>query len=253
MVTVAAVLCLIVLVYHIYINPLIAGNMPNTKTTSRGATVRKCPICPFQSSNHTVWRDHMAECYETRFFCKQCDYSTEKKANYLRHIKRKHSTSHSEESTPSCSRSIGATCDDTENNQRSEPSKETEEQETSASEDEEWLAEDPDISIGEGVETVQTRDTEAQLTCDPTVRKRTCPQPVYNPVPSKVSRPVVPESEQRDIPTQPNTCAYILSEKKLVDTGMQTEPVRYTKSIITTTIVKENGRKVITVKKEKML
>ena len=79
--------CMSIWVYHICIDPLIAGNMPNTKTPGRGATVRKCPFCPFQSSNHTVWRDHMAECYETKFFCKQCNYSTEKKTNSLWHLK----------------------------------------------------------------------------------------------------------------------------------------------------------------------
>jgi hypothetical protein len=79
--------------------------------------------------------------------------------------------------------------------------------------------------------------------------------PVYNPAPSKVARPctIVFDAEQRDPPAQSTRSASVLTESKVVDAGTQIEPVRYTKSITTTTIVKENGRKVITVKKEKML
>lgn len=240
--------------------------MPNTKITSRGDTVRKCAFCPFQSSNHTIWRDHMAQCYENRFFCKQCDYSTDKKINYLRHVKRNHSTRQSEKNDhPSCSKVTEDTCDDhtVEDTQSSEniSSKGTEgDNDGSASEDEDaWLAEDPDVSIGEAIETVQlerrSQETERRSTCDPAVRKRTSPMPVYSPAPPKVARPcsIMIESEQRDPPVQSARSADLQTERDMVDSCTQTEPVRYTKSITTTTIVRENGRKVITVKKEKML
>lgn len=68
-------------------------------------------------------------------------------------FERKHYNSQREDSGPSCSRS----CDHSEETQRSETSKETAEHAAPASEDqEEWLAEDPDIGIGdEDVETVE--------------------------------------------------------------------------------------------------
>jgi hypothetical protein len=157
------------------------------------------------------------------------------------------------------------TCDDNgvEDTPRSKniSSKESEQDQCgSMSEDEEaWLAEDPDITIGEDSETLQVerRRPEASTgsASDPTVRKKTSPMPVYSPPPSKVARPctIVFDAEQRDPPAQTTKSASVLTESKLVDAGTQTEPVRYTKSITTTTIVKENDRKVITVKKEKML
>ncbi|XP_062599562.1 uncharacterized protein LOC134261112 [Saccostrea cucullata] len=203
----------------------------------------------------------MAQCYENRFFCKQCDYSTEKKINYLRHVKRNHSSSEKDEGDrPSCSKVIEDTCD---NNSVADTtrSKDTNGEHGSSSEDEEaWLSKDPDVSIGEAIETEhleeRSQEVETGTTNDPTVRKRTSPMPVYSPAPPKVVRPcVIPavESEQRDAQINTSVSAEVLNKGRMVDSCTQTEPVRYTKSITTTTIVKESGKKVITVKKEKML
>jgi hypothetical protein len=52
--------------------------------------MKKCPFCTFKTKSHSEWKDHMAECYEKRHFCKKCDYSTDKRVNYLRHLKRNH-------------------------------------------------------------------------------------------------------------------------------------------------------------------
>ncbi|XP_061168816.1 uncharacterized protein LOC133178066 [Saccostrea echinata] len=204
----------------------------------------------------------MAQCYENRFFCKQCDYSTEKKINYLRHVKRNHSTSRKEENDrPSCSKVTEDTCDDN-SVADSTRSKEADEDHGSSSEDEEaWLSKDPDVSIGEATETVhleeRSQEVDTGTTNDPTVRKRTSPMPVYSPAPLKVARPCTSmlDAEQRDPPASINirASAEVRTERKMADCSTQTEPVRYTKSITTTTIVKEGGRKVITVKKEKML
>ena len=204
----------------------------------------------------------MAQCYENRFFCKQCDYSTEKKINYLRHVKRNHSSSEKDGGDrPSCSR-VEDACDDNSVADTTR-SKETDGEHGSSSEDEEaWLSKDPDVSIGEAIETEhleeRSQEVETGTANDPTVRKRTSPMPVYSPASPKVVRPcVIPvvESEQRDPRAQINTSASaeVLNKGRMVDSCTQTEPVRYTKSITTTTIVKEGGKKVITVKKEKML
>jgi hypothetical protein len=130
----------------------------------------------------------------------------------------------------------------------------------SMSENEEaWFAEDPDITIGEVTVIVQVerRSPEASTgsTSDPTVRKKTSPMSMYSVAPSKVARPftIVFDAEQGDPPAHTTKSASVLTESTLVNAGTQTEPVRYTKSITTTTIVKENGRKIKAVKKGEML
>ena len=212
--------------------------MAKTKITS-GEQSKKCPFCPFKTTAHSAWKDHMAECYETRYFCKKCNYSTLKKVNYLRHLKR----NHIEPAEGTQSRDQ-AECKD---NSEESSSKELPEQVSSG--DEDWLEEDPDISLGEEIqdESMAGPSTSTQSKTDlpedptvgdPTVRKRTQPLPVYTPSKNKAPRL---EVVSKDV------------SRKMVDVAIQTEPVLYTKSIKTTTIVREHGRKVITVKREKMV
>uniref|UniRef100_A0A8W8NKK2 CCHC-type domain-containing protein n=1 Tax=Magallana gigas TaxID=29159 RepID=A0A8W8NKK2_MAGGI len=119
--------------------------------------------------------------------------------------------------------------------------------EEESSDEEEWLSQEPDITIDEepGTSNKEPRDfiaTSGPSPCekavDPTVRKRTQPMPVYTPDRCKTPR--------LDDKTNDPTC-------KVADKAVQTDPVVYTKSIKTTTIVREHGRKTITVKREKML
>lgn len=217
--------------------------MAKTKTTG-GEPLRKCPFCTFKTGLHSEWKDHMAECYEKRYFCKKCDYSTDKKVNYLRHLKRNHAeqpdgNQSSAQQTGRCSDSCGTSS-----------SKEPNEPESS--DEEEWLSQEPDIAIEEEPESTESKnadecssaqrpqDQDDRLVVDATTRKRTQPLPVYTP-----SRTKTPRLE--------NAIGDVAVPVQTVDKGVQTDPVLYTKSIKTTTIVKEHGRKIVTVKREKML
>lgn len=211
--------------------------MAKTRITS-GEQIKKCPFCPFKTKSHIAWNDHMAECYETRYFCKKCDYSTLKKVNYLRHLKRNHSE-HAEETQ---SRDRSECKDDAEESL----CKELPEQVSSG--DEDWLGQDPDLSIGEEIldDSMEGPSTSKQkksdlpedsTVADPTIRKPTQLLPVFTPNKIKVPRL---EELSNDVP------------RRMVDAASQTEPVLYTKSI-KTTITREHGRKIITVKREKML
>jgi hypothetical protein len=190
----------------------------------------------------------------------------DKNVNYVRHVKRVHPSSRKEENDhPLYSQVPEDTCnnnrvEDTTRSKNVSSKMSEQDHDASMSENEEaWFAEDQDITIGEVTEIVQVerRSPEASTvsTSDPTVRKKTSPISMYSVAPSKVARPfmIVFDAEQSDPPAQTTKSVSVLTESKLVDTGTQTKPVRYTKSITTTTIVKENGRKVITVKKKKML
>lgn len=108
--------------------------------------------------------------------------------------------------------------------------------EDESSDEEEWLSQEPDITIDE--EPGTSGPSPCEKAVDPTVRKRTQPMPVYTPDRCKTPR--------LDDKTNDPTC-------KVADKAVQTDPVVYTKSIKTTTIVREHGRKTITVKREKML
>ncbi|XP_062621921.1 RE1-silencing transcription factor-like [Saccostrea cucullata] len=232
--------------------------MAKTKITS-GEQTKKCPFCPFKTTSHTAWKDHMAECYETRHFCKKCNYSTLKKANYLRHIKRNHRG----QAEATHSRDESGCKDDSEEHS----SKEVPEQ--LSSDDEGSLGQDPDITLGEEVpdESMEgpSSSTQTQIdlpecsnVADPTIRKRTQPLPVYTPSKSKAPRL---EELSKDVPRREELPNVVPRREELsnvvprqvVDAAVQTEPVLYTKSIKTTTIMKENGRKIITVKRERML
>lgn len=210
--------------------------MAKTKTTS-AEQLKKCPFCSFKSRSHSEWKDHMAECYETRHFCRRCVYSTDKKVNYIRHLKRNH--------PDEVERGQGSQqSDNAEGIKSSEDSLSRDLHEDESSDEEEWLSQEPDITIDEEPGTsnkdciVTSGPSPCEKAVDPTVRKRTQPMPVYTPDRCKTPR--------LDDKTNDPTC-------KVADKAVQTDPVVYTKSIKTTTIVREHGRKTITVKREKML
>ena len=83
-----------------------------------------------------------------------------------------------------------------------------------------------------------SHDQNDRLVLEATTRKITQPLPVYAP-----SIPKTPRLESVIMDVAVHT----------VDVGVQTDPVLYTKSIKTTTIVREQGRKIVTVKREKMV
>lgn len=202
--------------------------MAKTKTTS-AEQLKKCPFCSFKSRSHSEWKDHMAECYETRHFCRRCDYSTDKKVNYIRHLKRNH--------PDEVEKGQGSQqSDNAEGIKSSEDSLSRDLHEDESSDEEEWLSQEPDITIDE--EPGTSGPSPCEKAVDPTVRKRTQPMPVYTPDRCKTPR--------LDDKTNDPPC-------KVADKAVQTDPVVYTKSIKTTTIVREHGRKTITVKREKML
>nr|XP_034310111.1 uncharacterized protein LOC117683951 [Crassostrea gigas] len=151
--------------------------MAKTKTTS-AEQQKKCPYCSFKSRSHSEWKDHMAECYETRQFCGRCDYSTNKKVNYIRHLKRNHP-------------------DEVEKGQGSQQSNNAEGikssedfslsredlHEDESSDEEEWLSQEPDITIDEepGTSNKEPRD------CIATSGPSPCAKAV-DPTQAKVAR-----------------------------------------------------------------
>ena len=211
--------------------------MAKTKTTS-GEPLKKCPFCNYKTSRYSEWKDHMAECYQKRHFCNKCDYSTDKKVNYLRHLKRNHVEQADENQNI-----VQRQCSD-----NSETHSAREQCGQESSDEEEWLSQEPDIAIEDEPDVTEdsnsadipssSHDQDDRLVLEATTRKRTQPLPVYTP-----SRPKTPRLESVTTDVAVHT----------VDVGVQTDPVLYTKSIKTTTIVKEQGRKIVTVKREKML
>jgi hypothetical protein len=162
----------------------------------------------------------------------------DKNINYVRHVKRVHPSSRKEENDhPLYSKVTEDTCndnrvEDTPRSKNTSSKGSEQDHDGSMSEDEEaWLAEDPDITIGEDTETVQVerRSPEANTasTSDPTVRKKTSPMSMYSLAPSKVARSctIVFDAEQRDPPAQTTKSASVLTESKLVGANTQTEPV----------------------------
>ena len=110
------------------------------------------------------------------------------------------------------------------------------------------MSQEPEIAIEEEPDVTEdsysadmpssSHDQDNQLVLEATSRKRTQPLLVYTP-----NRPKTPRLESMTT----NVAVYT------VDVGVKTDPVLYTKSIKTTTIVSEQGRKIVTVKREKML
>lgn len=77
----------------------------------------------------------MAEGYETRQFCRRCDYSTDKKVNYIRHVKRNHPNEVEKGQGRFLSENIEGT-------KSSEDSLSIDHQEEESSDEEEWLSQD---------------------------------------------------------------------------------------------------------------
>lgn len=61
------------------------------KTKTSAEQLQKFLLRSFKRRCHSELKDHTTKCYETKHFCKTCDYSTEKKVNYIRHVRRNHS------------------------------------------------------------------------------------------------------------------------------------------------------------------
>lgn len=84
----------------------------------------------------------MAECYETRHFCRRCDYSTDKKVNYIRHLKRNH--------PDEVEKGQGSQqFDNLKGTKSSEDSLSRDNHEEESSDEEGWLSQEPDITTGE--------------------------------------------------------------------------------------------------------
>jgi hypothetical protein len=116
------------------------------------------------------------------------------------------------------------------------------------------LSQDPDITLEDEPESSEicrdidenssssvqrATDQDEQVVVEAITRKRTQPLPVFTP--SKVKTPRQQDNVIRG------------AAVTTVDRGVQTDLVMYTKSIKTTPIVREQGRKIVTVKREKML
>ncbi|XP_052681349.1 uncharacterized protein LOC128162210 [Crassostrea angulata] len=159
--------------------------MAKTKTTS-AEQLKKCPFCSFKSRSHSEWKDHMADCYETRHFCRRCDYSTDKKVNYIRHLKRNH--------PDEVEKGQGSQqSDNAEGIKSSEDSLSRDLHEDESSDEEEWLSQEPDITIDE--EPGTSGPSPCEKAVDPTVRKRTQPMPVYTPDRCKTPRLMTPRAK----------------------------------------------------------
>ena len=240
--------------------------MVNTKITPRKDP--KCPMCPYRRSDPEAMRAHLVTCgldkMEKRLSCEDCSYVTEKQSNLTRNKKAHHSIGQI------MKEQVSLIDQDTEQVKvRDERLKD------SCDSKEDWEKADPgdldDIivascsQISSEDESADNSEKEDLKQIDPTVRKLTCPIPVFNPkkklmsakdrltaklkIAPSVFRPKVIQPPKRK-PTATVTKADepSIEPKKLktsatmISTGVQTDPIKSRHTVWKTSRYQEDGR-----------
>ena len=231
--------------------------MVNTKITPRKDP--KCPMCPYRTSDPEAMRAHLVTCgldkMEKRLSCEDCSYVTEKQSNLTRHKKAHHSIGQI------MKEQVSLIDQDTEQVKvRDERLKD------SCDSKEDWEKADPgdlDDIIGASCSQISSEDESADhlekedlKQIDPTVRKLTCPIPVFNPMKKLMSakdrlttklkiapsvfRPKVIQLIKADEPSsEPKK---VKTSATMISTVVQTDPIKSRHTVWKTSRCQEDGR-----------